>query len=148
VDSDDDMGGCGGTDVLAGLAGLSPGGPGGHTPISAGTPVSRVVSFVNQKSDLQLAVTLAQLVRKQGRGRPLSTTHNGHLEPFRSSKPSFHSLPGGKAAAIEFVFLVVELPGEGDENRFSGLCSICATLYRGAEVAQRWEQMWLQLGHM
>jgi hypothetical protein len=131
-------------DVLAGLAGLS---PGGHTPISAGTPVSRVVSFVDQKSDLKLTVTLTQLMRKQG-GRTLSTTHNGHLKPYRSSKPSFNSLSGGKAAAIEFVFLVMKLSKKGNEDRFSGLCSICATLYRGAEVAQRWEQMWLQLGHM
>ena len=50
--------------MLAGLTGLP---SSGHPPpIAAGTPVSRVVSFEDRKSDLKLTIALTQLMRKQG----------------------------------------------------------------------------------
>ena len=115
---------------------------------------SRAVSFrvLQPLGDEQLSfnVRLHELMRKQG-GRALRATQNGHIKLYRNSKPTLATTADGRCV-IEFSFLVMKFSKKGNEDRFSGLCSISSTLTRGtstaSDTAQRWDSTWLQLeGH-
>ena len=104
--------------------------------------MSRTLTFADGNSDLKLVLQLTYLSQKHG-GRTLKETSNGYIKPYRSEKPVISLTVGGDRATLQITFLVMRLSKMGNEDRFSGLCSICATLSEGA-TSQSWN-FWLQL---
>ena len=123
--------------------------------------------------ELRLEIQLTYLSQKHG-GRTLKVTSNGHLKPYRSEKPQLSMIEdytghatahaqcatGGSVGVddavsagcgprphigiMQITFLVMRLSKMGNEDRFSGVCSISALLFRGGVSAQRWD-FWLRL---
>mgnify|MGYP005666016997 FL=1 len=103
--------------------------------------MSWTLTFADHKSDLRLVLQLTHLSQKHG-GRTFKATSNGYLKAYRSVKPSVKT--GGGCTTMQIAFLVMRLSKMGNEDRFSGVCGVTATLSKGGAPAQVWD-FWMHL---